>query len=792
MKTILTLLLITLGLAAHSQQLASRLTDSSTGKPVSFATIGLYKANDTSKAIVQSISKEDGSFTIKVKDTAQHVLVITHASYATYLYPIKGALPASIALAPATQSAGSVVVTGIRKQLVEKVDDKLVYNVESDVGIDGLMATDVLAKTPFVTVDADGNVQLKGQSNFKILLNGKESGLFAKDPKEALKSFPANAIKRIEVTTNPSAKYDAEGVGGVINIITKKKVAGYNGSLSVYQNTIGTHNGNGSMNVKWGKFGFTSYLGIGEGRNRPAQTHQETESLQPVAYAKRIIDGTSTQSWGWLYGTSELSYDIDSLNTMSAYLNGGYDHDYNGLQSDVRIISPDFKDTAHSKLNTNNAEKYPWNDIGMDYIHKFSGNAEKEWSVKLNRQFARDNVTGNSDQLADANRYILNDNQSHNAQYTFQTDFVLPLPKKTKLELGAKVILRNAAADYISLYRNSPQDKFTYDSSNTNRFHYSQDVWAAYFTYLFNIKKWQVKLGSRLEHTEVKGDFESQSVSLRQNYFNYIPSVYVSRKIGTQQDISFSYSKRLRRPYIWDLNPFTDNTDTLNITYGNPNLKPEVTHSLEVGYSVFKGSNSINIRLSENICNSQVIKYTTFNDETGVSSTTPDNVGENRFTALNLNVNVKLYKIWNLSGNTGIQYNSIRNRNNSAQHNSGISGNGWINNTVDITKNFSWLLNGGFWQPPIQLQGKNALNYGYNTGITLKTFKKQLLFTVRAGGFLQQYFVQKSTFKDENFVQTKEVRNRYSNIGFNIRWNFGKLTESTSRKRGVNNDDIKK
>lgn len=795
MKPILTLLLICMAVAAKAEfPLRAKLVDSATGKPVSFATVALYRAGKEDKPVQQVISREDGSFNIQVKDSAQYTLLISHTAYRELRMAASKDFPGSILLAPISGTGNEVVVTGIRKSLVEKVDDKLVYNVESDVSIDGQMATDVLAKTPFVSVDADGNIQLKGQSNFKILLNGKESGIFAKDPKEALKSFPASAIKRIEVTTNPSAKYDAEGVGGIINIITKKKVAGYNASLVAYRNTIGTTNGNASLNIKYGKIGFTGFIGGGVSEFRPAESSQVTQSLVPIAYSKRLVNGVLDRQYKWIYSTTELSYDIDSLNTVSLYANMGHDNEWESQQSRTALISPDAMDTTHSTLNQWNGEKYPWNDVGLDYIRKFKSNSQKEWSVKLNQQFARDNNNGYSNQFSDVgNRYLVNDNQSHNRQVTLQTDFVLPLAKQQKLELGAKGILRRAAADYLSMYRNNPGDKFVYDSANTNNFDYHQDVWAAYFTYQFKLQQWTMKLGSRLEHTTVTGNFATTTrQSLKQDYFNYIPSVYISRKFKEQHDLSFSYSKRLRRPYIWDLNPFVSNTDTLNISYGNPHLRPEVTHSFEIGYSYFKNSNSINVRLSQNICNTQVVRYTIFNNETGVSATTPDNVGENRFTALNGNVTLKFFKLWTINLNMGMQYNSIKNRNDPSQQNHGISGNGNLANTFEITKKLSVITNTGFWQSPIQLQGKYPLNYWYGMGTTYKMLKNQLVLTLRANAFLQEYFRQTSTFSDKNFIQTKETKYRFGNVGLALRWNFGKLTESTSRKRGVNNDDIKK
>ncbi len=789
---ILTLLCFTLSARAQ-QKLQSRLTDSATGKPVAFATVALFRLQQTDKPLQQVISKDDGSFSLTIKDTVKYELSVVHTAYKELRLPVGSGIPPVLLLSPAENNVAGVQVTGVRKVLVEKNDDKLVYNVDADVSSDGQMAIDVLRKTPFVSVDGDGNIQLKGQSNFKILLNGKESGIFAKDPKEALKSLPASAIKKIEVITTPSAKYDAEGVAGIINIITTKKVAGYNASIGSFYSSMNSFNENASLNVKYGKIGFTGYFGMGGGRNQNVQTRTVTTALVPDAYAQRTLDGLFGNRYRWQYGTTELSYDIDSLNTVSMYGNFGSNHGSNERSRQVAVISADLADTARSTMKDNSSWRYPWNDIGLDFIHKFKGKEEKEWSVKLNQQFSRDNNYAISDQYATTgNRFIINNNQSPNRQITVQTDLVLPFKNKQKLELGAKGIFRSAAADYESMFRSSVTDKYMPDPGNTDHFHYNQDIMAAYFTYQFHLQKWNMKLGSRLEHTSVKGEFETAGQSLRQDYFNFIPSVYLSRKFKEKHDLSFSYSKRLRRPYIWDLNPFVNNTDTLNINYGNPHLKPEVTHSLEVGYSYFKNSNSINVRLSQNFCNTQIVQYTTFDNITGVAATVPYNAGENRFTALNTNMNFKIWKIWTLNANAGIQYNFIKNRNDPSQTNSGLSGNGNLSNTFDLTKKLSFYNSAGFWQSPIQLQGKYPFNYWYDAGLTYKLFKNQLRISLRAGNFLQHYFTFKREFKDKNFIQTTSNSFVFRNIGLNVKWSFGKLSESTSRKRGITTDDIKK
>lgn len=788
----LTLFICCILQAAHAQTKRQvKLTDSSTQKPIPFATIALFKTNDAGKPVQQLISKEDGVFEISVKDTTSYELLITHTSYRERRLPFSGTLPAVLWLVPASDTTGSVIVTGTRKALIEKVEDKMVYNVEADVTMDGQTATDALRKAPFVSVDGDGNIQLKGQSNYRILLNGKEAGIFAKDPKEALKSFPAGSIKKIEIIPSPSAKYDAEGTGGIINIITKKQVSGYNASLGSSYRTLRNLQ-NGSLNIKYGKWGFTGSASRGHGKNRDFTTQSVTEALVPSTYSKRILDGTGNNQYHWWDISTEISYDIDSLHTVSGYINGGNNPFSRWQTREVAVINPEYSDTAYSTFRETAEFPYVYNDQGMDFIKKFAGKPNKEWSVKLNRQYSGSNSYNNNDQMSETERkQIKNNNQEKNTQYVLQSDFVLPLPAKQKLEIGAKGIFRNASAVYEAMYKDK-SDKYVTDAANSDRFSYRQDVYSAYLIYNKAIGSLNLKLGGRLENTQVSGTFKTSGESLHQNYYNFIPTFYLSRKYKESHDFSLSYTKRLRRPFIWDLNPFVNNIDTLNISYGNPNLKPEVTHVVSLSYSYFKNSNSLSISLSQNLCNTQIVKYTVFDAATGVAAMIPDNIGENRFTSLSLSLNLKPVSFWTMNLNAGVQYNNLRNKFNPAQHNKGFSGNGNLSNTFDITKKFSFFNSGGFWQSPVQLQGKFPFNYWYDAGFAHKLLNNKLRITVRANNFLQEYMTYRRKFADKNFVQDVTNRFRQRTIDVSVRWNFGKLSESTSRKRGVKTDDIQK
>lgn len=768
-----------------------KLADSTTQKPVAFATITLFKTSQAGKPVQQLISKEDGTFEIAITDTASYELLITHTSYRECKLPVTATLPALLLLTPAGDTSGSVTVTGTRKTLIEKVEDKMVYNVEADVTMDGQTATDALRKAPFVSVDGDGNIQLKGQSNYKILLNGKEAGIFAKDPKEALKSFPANSIKKIEIITSPSAKYDAEGTGGIINIITKKPVSGYNASLGTSYRTLRNIQ-NGSLNIKYGKWGFTGSASRGSGKNRDFTTQSITEALVPSTYSKRILDGTGNNQYHWWDLSTEISYDIDSLHTVSAYINGGNNPFSRWQTRQVALINPEYSDTAYSTFRETAEYPYLYNDQGVDFIKKFAGKPNKEWAVKLNRQYSGSDSYTDNDQMSETERkQIKNNNQEKNTQYVLQSDLVLPLAAKQKLEMGIKGIFRNASAVYEAMNMDN-NEKYVTDAANSDRFSYRQDVYSAYLIYNKSFGNLNLKLGGRLENTQVSGNFKASGESLHQNYYNFIPTFYLSKKYKDTHDFSLSYTKRLRRPFIWDLNPFVNNTDTLNISYGNPNLKPEVTHVVSVSYSYFKNSNSLSVNLSQNFCNTQIVRYTLFDATTGIAAMIPDNIGINRFTSLSLTLNLKPVKFWTMNLNAGVQYNNLKNKYNPSQHNKGFSGNGNLSNTFDITKQFSFFHSAGFWQSPVQLQGKFPFNYWYDAGFAYKLLNNKLRITVRANNFLQEYMTYRRKFADKNFVQEVTNRFRQRTIDVSVRWNFGKLSESTSRKRGVKTDDIQK
>ncbi|MDF2190813.1 TonB-dependent receptor [Paraflavitalea sp. CAU 1676] len=772
--------------------------DSTQARPLPYATVGLYQLNNQQKPLRNIFTDSKGRYTFSKVDTGRYIIFATNSGFGE-----KGSLPIHITgssaeieipalqLGIASTTLAAFTLTA-RKPLIEHNEDKLTYNVEADPSNAAQTATDVMRKTPFLSVDGEGNVQLNGQSNFKVLLNGKETAMFSRNVKEALQSFPANLIKSIEVITTPSAKYDGEGVGGIINIITKKKIVGYNGNIGVFRTTLGNTNLNSNASFKFGKFGISGYYGINQVNGIKFRNAAVTESFNPVAYSKRISKGNRTMNNFYNYGNLELSWDVDSLNTLSGYgsLTGGSNKNHNDRYFDV--VSPNGQDTARTLFDDQFNYSYPSRNWGTDFIHKFRRNKEQELTIKMFHDYSNDKNLQNSDQQSpNGRRSVINDNKSINRQSTYQLDYIHPFKNKIKLETGLKAILRHAEADYVSQQRFSPDEKFVIDTTNSDNFNYRQNVFGGYATLRFAIKKFNFRIGARIEQTVVDGDFVKSHTTVNQDYITLMPSFFVSRKFGTMHTLSLSYSKRLSRPYIWDLNPFVNNTDSLSLNFGNPNLSPELYHSVELGWTVLKGKTNINIRLSENFSNTQIARYSYFNDQTGVTYYTSDNIGSYSSTGLSGNVSVSPTAKWRISSNIGLRYDFVKNRRNPAQRNNGLGGYGNINSSYDITKKISAFANANLNRAPAQLQGYYGLNYWYSFGSNFKMLKEKLTLTININNIFRKDIEWKSSLGDKNFHTTSWNYRPGRSASIGLRWNFGKLTESVSRKRGVNNDDLR-
>jgi len=779
----------------NTAQVEGKVMDSSK-QAVGNVNIFLLKPDD-SLLVKLGITDNLGNFLIRGIQPGNYLLALSKEGYKKQYLQLainesKVVVPTVILLDEVKNLLGVTVTS--RRSLVEQTGDKIIYNVENDPLALLQTAVDLLRKTPMVTVDGQGTIQVNGQTNFKVLLNGRETSMFAHNANEALKSFPGSLIKKIEVITNPSAKYDGEGPGGMINIITKKKVAGYNGTLTAAAATSdGSSTVNRILNLKYGKFGVSSYLLTSNNSNQKIKTFEEIESLDHTAFYKRISNGNSLNNDSWKSGNLELSYELDSLHIFSSYfLFGSSVNKFDGV-SLLDLILPNLTDTVKSTYTSSADKNYSDINAGLDYLQKFKGNREKEFSIRLNGDFGNDNAYSTSIQNSSLlNRYIVNDSKALNREYTIQTDYIQPMNKGSKLELGAKAIIRRATSDYQSLIKYTASENYKVDRLNTDYFTYNQDVYSLYATSHFKIGKVTFRAGMRMEHTVLSGDFLSSTARVDQNYFSFLPNLQVSTKYKNGHTLSFSYGMRLARPYIWNLNPFVNDIDSLNVSKGNPALQPQSFHTFSLQYTFTSGQTFISLGLSNSFSNDRIIQFSAFNDVTGVITSSPTNIGRNNQTALSINFSEKFNPKWAVNVNGWLAYDIIQNTTGlGSRKNNGFSGNGLFNSIYKITGKLTSSANAGFNLSAPTLQVNYRIYVFYGIGFNYKLMKDKLTITASAKNLLNRDdTMPKNVFEDNNFRRTSASSYPDRTLNCSVSWSFGKLSENVSKKRGVHNDDL--
>ena len=779
--------------------LKGTVVDSATGKPLAYAT-GVLQNQKTHTTVKNFLSNDEGSFELSFTDSLDYVVIFAFTGYDNKTIPLvrgQSTNLGSISLKPSDKQMKEVSVVAV-KPIIKRDLDGITYDVNADPESTMLSALDMMRKVPLLSVDATDNIKLRGKSNYKIFINGKESALLAKNPSDVLRSMPATNIERIEVITTPPAKYDAEGLAGIINIITKKKLdEGYNIGVNGRLNTVWGPGINLNGTYKKGKFGLSGYLGYNV-------RHQQTNGIggQQNLFSDNsslIQNGTSTVSAHNLYGDLELSYEIDSLNLLTGsieFYTGNYSQDNNQLTSGY--------DSIHSltqayRLLTGASNDFGGLDASLNYQRGFKKDKNQLLTLSYKYSYSP-NTQDINNSITDTFNFYLPDykqnNHAGNKEHTIQVDYVQPI-KKINLEAGAKSILRNN----FSNFETSSYDEITKDyevnPSQTNDFNYDQNIYSVYNSYSAKWDKLNAKAGLRLEHTTVRADFTSTSTTVNQDYNNLIPSLSVQWNLKSS-NISLGYTDRISRPGIYQLNPFVDLTNPNFINTGNPNLQPEVNHSFELNYSIFS-KNSITAGLSYAFSNNSVQTVTHLQavNSNGISDTvtvtTYENLGTNKTLGLNLNLNITSVKNLSISLNAQLSHVWLTGTyNDQFYRNDGYTGNTFLNTGFKFGNGFRVGFDAGYFSGDIFLQGKSS-PFIYNSYTLSKTFlKKRLTLTAVMNNPYNQFYKFNQTTLTPDFYQLTYNEIFYRSFALRFNFKFGKLNADIKKnQRGINNDDKK-
>jgi outer membrane receptor protein involved in Fe transport len=781
--------------------------DSSATKAVEFANVGLIN-KVTNKPIDGTTADEKGKFTLNRIPKGSYKLMITFIGFKTYTadnleVDEKGTNIdlGVIKLAPNVQTLEEVTVAG-QKALIEDKVDRLVYNAEKDGTSKGGDATDVLKKVPMLSVDLDGNVSLKGNTNVKVLINNKPSSIMASSVADAMKQIPADMIKSVEVITSPSAKYDAEGSSGIINIITKKNTLqgltlNIDTSVGIRGSSLNL-NGNyrkGKMGFSVGGFGRANYNVNGAFENEQITTTTAGEKFTNM----QIADTRSKEAFGqYRFG---WDYDINKKNTVTASFRYGLRNQnrYQDLLKNQQYINANLINTNTRNVETiDNSGSY---DLNLDYTHTYD-KPQREFSILT--QISRNNRTNDFinallgiDNQSITSR-IKNNNDSFNQEITIQADYQTPITKNHIIELGGKGILRQVSSDFKYSFANGANAPYMEVTNKqlSNVFDYDQNVIGTYTSLTSKLgKKYNSKIGVRYEFTDILAKFkDGQNLNIPK-YGIVVPSVTLSRNLKGGSTLKISYNRRIQRPSLQFLNPNKNASNPLSISYGNPELDPEFTNNFEMTLNTFFKNTFLTISPFFRNTNNAI---ESLRDVIGKDTirTTYANIGSQNAYGFTVFGNYNYKNKFQFGAGGDIYYADLKNNVPNPIYKAANSG--WVGSfrafgSYNMKKGWGLQLFSFYRGNQVQLQGSAG---GF--GIYSLSLKKDFLNKKGSIGFGAENFFN-PTFKIRNEVNSPIIAQKslttiqYTNFKINFSYRIGKMTfdAPAKRKKSINNDDLK-
>ena len=763
-------------------KISGQLIDSLSNEPVSYATIVLTRSGKT-KEINGVLSEDNGNFKITEVSSGKYDILISFLGYDDKIITeVETTLKdpdvdlGKIYLKATDYLLDEIEVTE-KRALVESRVDKIIYNAEDDSSIAGGDATEVLRKVPSLSVDLDGNVSLRGSQNVRILINGKPSGMFSSNVADALKMFPADQIKKVEVITSPGAKYDGEGSAGIINIITKREnIEGIAGSINA---SAGNRQSNAftNLNIGKGRFGLTANTSVFwslpvDANNEFLRTELFTSD---TTYSYRGT--TNTERLGF-NGSLSAFYDFNAYNAINSSISfRGFGFDTDGFANGT-IFNNNFDRTT---IGESLFSGYDWN---TDFTRKFESSDVQEFSMAVQVSGNIQNQFNNISESGFLTRDEEIENDGDNLEVTGQIDYVHPIGKANKLEVGTKAVIRRIDSD--SQFRPLEGQDYVIDPDRSNIFLYDQDVYAGYLSYNFFIGKYNLVTGLRYERTEIGGEGEEAAQNFGLSYDNFLPNFAISRSFKGFKTLKLSYSRRIQRPSLFFVNPFRNTADIGNIVVGNPLLDPEITDQYEVGYNLnfwgFTVFSSLYYRKT-----TAIIEQITVTEDM-LTVNTFNNVGENNSIGVNLFTSKSIGKFTIRGGGDIYTYDATGTIEGEAVSNQALSYRLFTNGEYSFSGSLKADFFGFFQAPRFTLQGEQASFSIFGIGFR-KDFKNSSL-GIR---IIEPFFEFKNFDSDvtgNEFRQQTSFQIPFRSFGINYRYKFGKV-DFKERKSKIRNSDQK-
>lgn len=765
-------------------KITGTLIEGETSQPIPYATV-IIKDSITKKIIKGTTSDDIGKFIISTSKI-NFYLEISFMGFETKTIDTFKISNGSIALGiikleSNDQALDEVVVTSEVSKTVFKLD-KRVFNVGKDISSTGASALEVLNNVPSVNVSIEGEISLRGSSGVQMLINGKPSVL-ADESSNALGTITADMIESIEIITNPSAKYEASGTAGILNIILKKEEKrGWNGAVSVNTGTPDNHSVGLSLNRITENFNLFAQLGAGY-RSLPRNSEATNKDL----FNNEVIfsEGIEYRNETFYNITLGTDYHINELNVLTLSGNFAYEIEEQPSETNFSYFDSDNSLISSWQRNEVTDATNPKYSYELNYKKEFENNKDHTLQFSaLGRFFGKDqsshfiNTTlsgtdSDSDQQTKTN--------FKQADYTFKADYTNPISTIFTLETGAQFVFNDVGNDYeVSDLTNNV---YVVNNDLTNNFEYKQKVLGIYGTTAYEKEKWGLKIGLRLEQTNLKTLLANTNESNVQNFTNFFPTFHTSYKVEENFSLQAGYSRRILRPRLWDLNPFFNIRNNFNISTGNPNLEPEFTDSYEIT-SIYKiGKATLSSSLYHRYTTDVIERVSTYSDN--ITYSNPENIGTNATLGFETNGKLRAANWLTLTGDFNFNYFDRIGTFETQVFN--FSGNQWssrLGSKIGLPADIDIEFTGNYRSGYETVQG-NVTGYAFlDMGIRKKIFKGKAIVNLGVRDVFEsrisERFVAQPTFETYNFNQ----RGRFIILG--ISYGFGKgeaMTYSGGRRR---------
>ncbi len=781
--------------------LSGKIIDKDTKEPVEFSTIVIISKR-SGKVVSGGVTNHKGYFEIKEIPVGFYKVKISFIGYNDFVIDSVKLMPkkpekflGTIKLKSNVQSLGEVSVQG-EKKVFQNTLDKKIINVDKDITSEGASVSEVLQNVPSVDIDVDGNISLRGSQNVKVLIDGKPSAILGSDLATVLDQIPASSIESIEVITNPSAKYNPEGMAGIINIKLKKNnLKGTNGNVKLTAGTGNKYNASIGINHRQGKINlFANYSYRYHERTFSRVSNMTNFIGDSLFYIDNLKSGSRLSQSHMV--NAGFDYNLNQKNTISfigMFNKSDRDKNFNSwnntLDSD-RILSSIEK----------NISKSPTNSYDMDYTLSYKKEFEKP-GTELTADIMYSTDNDNNEANYSTQNYNLDGTLADNTPYLqdattlfdikildVKTDYVNKLSEDSKIEAGYESRFRNFNNDYKSQYFDYSLNNYIDDTLLNNHFNYFEQVHSVYGIYSNKYKKLKYQAGIRLEQVITNFDLLTTSETYDNSYFSYYPSVHLGYEINKKNILQLSYSRRVNRPSIRSLNPFKDVSDPYNIHQGNPYLKPEYINSLELGYEYKIKRNSLLANVYYKQINNTIHRYKTV-DSTGVSTITSQNLnsGENYGLELTSVLNLVKWESVNMSFNffqTKLDASNLESDLNSENF-------GWsaklMSNTI-LPYKFMVQISFRYRSPILIPQGEIKAMYNTDIAIRKNILKNKGTLSLRVSDIFdtRKFSID---LVDDNFTQSFTHSFESRVLYFTFSYRFGKQFKTEKRRQKRSSDD---